>query len=446
MISGRFRPKPFYSTGDLEAETRILFKRSAVPSGRTASPTRRYLLRLRSFDQSLLPQDATSSNPQLIDDAGWFGTKCCTSRASGTRFAADAGKLTKSPKQYRMNPTIAWTIFAIGAVVIAIVGSRMTAVADRLADRTGWGEAIVGATLLGAATSLPGITASVTAALDARPQLALSNAIGGIAAQTMFLAIADLAYRKANLEHAAASLANMLQAALLIFILSLIIVAIALPPVSFVGIHPLSLLLFVIYLAGLVLINRAKENPMWQPKTTNKTEADTPDEEETSASEDWGLWLRFAGFALLIIAAGYSITTAVGSLVDRYDWLGESAAGAFMTAVATSLPELVTSIAAVRRGALTLAVGGIIGGNCFDTLFAAVADIAYRDGSIYHAVVIDGQAIHPELVLLAAAIAMTTLLLAGLLFREKEGWVGIGFESVGVIVIYAGLVVATPVL
>lgn len=32
---------------------------------------------------------------------------------------------------------------------------------------------------------------------------------------------------------------------------------------------------------------------------------------------------------------------------------------------------------------LSLAVGGIIGGNAFDTLFTAASDIAYRDGSIY---------------------------------------------------------------
>ena len=57
--------------------------------------------------------------------------------------------------------------------------------------------------------------------------------------------------------------------------------------------------------------------------------------------------------------------------------------GLLLTATATSLPELVTSVAAVRRGALTLAVGGIIGGNAFDTLFTAASDIAYREGSIY---------------------------------------------------------------
>jgi len=50
------------------------------------------------------------------------------------------------------------------------------------------------------------------------------------------------------------------------------------------------------------------------------------------------------------------------------------------------------------------------------------------------------------MILMAASIAMTTLLLAGLLFREKKGPAGIGFESFGVILIYAGLVVVTSMV
>jgi cation:H+ antiporter len=345
-----------------------------------------------------------------------------------------------------MSLTVAWIVFLAGALVITVVGSRMTTVADRLADRTGWGEALVGATLLGAATSLPGITASVTAALDGQPQLAFSNAVGGIAAQTMFLAIADLTYRPANLEHAAASLANMLQAALLVFILAMIVFTMATPPFEFFGVHPTTPLMFAVYLVGMKMVQQAKDTPMWQPKSTDQTRPDEPEERETPPSADWRLWLKFAAFAAATMLAGFYVTRSVSVMVRQYDWLGESAAGAFMTAVATSLPELVTSIAAVRRGALQLAVGGIIGGNCFDTLFAAVADIAYRDGSLYHAanVVAEGT-IDRELTLIAATIAMTTLLLGGLLFRQKQGLGKIGFESVGVLLLYAIMAVATSI-
>ena len=103
--------------------------------------------------------------------------------------------------------------------------------------------------------------------------------------------------------------------------------------------------------------------------------------------------------------------------------------------MATSLPELITSVAAVRRGVLTLAVSGVIGGNCFDTLFAAVADVAYRDGSLYHAATAQSSR---EVMLLAVSVVMTGVLLMGLLGRQKNGPARIGWESCVVLLLYAG--------
>ena len=51
--------------------------------------------------------------------------------------------------------------------------------------------------------------------------LAVSNAVGGIAAQTSFLVIADMIYKRVNLEHAAADANNMLMAAMLVLLMSL---------------------------------------------------------------------------------------------------------------------------------------------------------------------------------------------------------------------------------
>ncbi len=97
--------------------------------------------------------------------------------------------------------------------------------------------------------------------------------------------------------------------------------------------------------------------------------------------------------------------------------------------------KLVTAIAAVRQGALTLAVGGIIGGNSFDILFIAVADVAYREGSIYHSIT-DHQTF-----LMALTILLTGLLTMGLLRREKRGIANIGFESFSVLLIYAAAII-----
>ena len=60
------------------------------------------------------------------------------------------------------------------------------------------GEAVVGAVLLGAITSLAGVVTSLTAAYQGYADLAISNAIGGIAVQTLFLAFADMTYKKSK--------------------------------------------------------------------------------------------------------------------------------------------------------------------------------------------------------------------------------------------------------
>jgi cation:H+ antiporter len=110
--------------------------------------------------------------------------------------------------------------------------------------------------------------------------------------------------------------------------------------------------------------------------------------------------------------------------------------GALATAVVSSLPELVTTMAAVRRGALQLAIGGIIGGNTFDTLFLTLSDVGYREGSLYHAI---GK---PDLFWLVVGIVMTAILTMGQLYRQRHGPAGIGIESFAVLAVYGfGIVV-----
>ena len=311
--------------------------------------------------------------------------------------------------------------FVVCALVIAVVGTRLTNVADELADRTGLGEAVTGAVLLGAATSLSGIVLSITAAARDQPELAMSNALGGIAAQTVFLAMADVVYRRANLEHAAASIANLAQAALLLGLLSLLLIGAYSPDVHWLGVHPITPILFVAYVFGLQLVRNAEAAPMWTPRRTQETRTDSPDENNKAMSLV-RLWGGFFVLAAILGLTGY-VLESVASRLGSATGMSDTAVGVVLTAISTSLPELVTSIAAVRRGALQLAVGGIIGGNAFDCLFAATSDIAYRDGSIYHAVSGD------TLLWVALSVAMTAVLLLGLIRRQKQGIGNIGFES-----------------
>lgn len=336
---------------------------------------------------------------------------------------------------YLLNPEN-WTllqgvaVFGLCALVIAIAGTRITRIVDQLADRTGIGEAAAGAVLLGATTSLGGSVLSVTAAWNGNADLALSNALGGIAVQTFFLAVADMVYRRANLEHAAASAPNMMQNALLIMLLSLILMTPLLPNVTIWNIHPVTPLLFLVYVYGITLVHRAHHAPMWAPTQTRETREDKPDD----ISQMPPMVRLVSEFFVLFVVLGFAgyLLEPSASVIAAETGLTHTVVGVMLTAISTSTPELVTSVAAVRRGALTLAVGGIIGGNAFDTLFTAASDIAYRNGSIYHSMTDD------ILFWLCLTLLMSVVLLMGLIRRERQGPGRIGLESLLITLLYMG--------
>src|SRR6056297_2929438 len=327
--------------------------------------------------------------------------------------------------------------FLLAAVIVLLTGLRITRLVDRLADRTGIGEALAGAVLLGAATSLSGTIVSITAALDGQASLAYSNSIGGIAAQTAFLAVADLVYRRANLEHAAADLANIFQSVVLMVLLTLPLLAANRAEVTVLAVHPVSLVIPAVYVAALITVRSMRQTPMWRPVATTETRQDTPDPEDGAdrAMSTQRLFLVFFALMLAMGMAGWVIAKTAAEVTTRMA-LSESLVGAMATAVVTSLPELVTTIAAVRRGALRLAVGGIIGGNTFDTLFLTAADLSYREGSLYHAAGPSDQ------FWTLTAILMTAVLLGGLILRQRKGPAHIGAESVGLLLIYLSAIAA----
>ncbi|MCF7791700.1 MAG: hypothetical protein K9M56_06845 [Victivallales bacterium] len=323
----------------------------------------------------------------------------------------------------------AFILFITAAAVIIVAGTKLTKMADILADVTGFGEAVIGAVFLGTVTSLPGIITSVVAAFNNYPQLSVSNAIGGIAVQTVFLSIADIFYRDINLEHAAVSLSNLMQGILLIGLLSLVIIGISVPDITIFNIHPVSILLLVGYLAGTKLIAHARKKPMWTPRLTKYTVRDIPKEKNIKDPDLQSIIIKFAVLAIIVAGAGYTVAIS-GIAIVKKTGLTESFVGTLFTAVVTSMPELIVSVAAVRQKALTLAVGNIIGGNSFDVLFICFSDIVYTKGNILSAVS-GGQ-----IFIIGITMTMLSVLILGLLYRERYGIGKIGWESALNIVLY----------
>jgi cation:H+ antiporter len=135
------------------------------------------------------------------------------------------------------------------------------------------------------------------------------------------------------------------------------------------------------------------------------------------------LWVRFGAFAAVLAASGFTLAWAGSSIADR-TVRSAASVGVLLTAVSTSTPELVTADAAARSGAIGLAAGDIMGGNVFDTLFVAAADVA-GPGSIFE------QAGESALLLAGLAMLLNALLLGGLV-RQGSGTRNVDAESIAI--------------
>ena len=286
---------------------------------------------------------------------------------------------------------------------------------------------LFGIFLLAGVTSLPDFAATLSAAIDSRPDLAMSNVMGSMAANLVFLGIADIIYRKANLEHAAASPTNLMLAALLIVLLALPLLAIASPPVSLWGIHPITPVIAAAYLFGLHLVRTTDSKPMWFPRLTRQTVPDAPGHYLHGGLAQ--AWISFIVLAAITGVAGWVLMEGAKVISDETG-LSDTLIGGLFTALATSSPELVTTIAAIRRNALTLAVSNIFGTNCFNMLVIASADVGYPGGSIYHDIT------PIQMTWGLVSILMTAILLMGMVRRQRYGIGNIGFESALILTVY----------
>lgn len=117
--------------------------------------------------------------------------------------------------------------------------------------------------------------------------------------------------------------------------------------------------------------------------------------------------VRFAVAALVILGAA-PLMTLNGARISELTGIAQTAIGVLLLAVTTSLPELTTSLAAVKIRAYDLAVGNLFGSNAANMSIVFFADLAYRDGPIL-------SAVSPaQSVAALGAILLTALALAAL--------------------------------
>lgn len=327
-------------------------------------------------------------------------------------------------------------VFALSGAAIWWAGTRLEHYTDVLAERTGLGHALAGMMLLAVATSLPEVATTITAVvvLD-NPTLAVNNLLGGVALQTMLLGVADAVKRRRGaLTFFSPDFALLVQGVGLVLLLIVAMTGITArgePAVAGVSLWLVALL--VTYLAVVYLVYRHRSDPRWTAAVPDdfgdesRQDAERSNEDQGPTTRRAALW--FAGLSAVVLVSGWLTTQSAEAVADQTG-LGSAFVGATLLALATSLPEVSTTITASRRGHYSVAFSNIFGSNAFTVTLLVVADALFRGGTIL------ADADRSAAFVTMVGAAMTCFYVLGLLARGNRTVLRVGWDSAAAFVVY----------
>jgi len=253
---------------------------------------------------------------------------------------------------------IAWLVFTASALAILWAGQLLASSAERIARATSLSQGWIGFILVAVVTSLPELVATMTGGGIDAPGIAIGNALGSNAFNLGILglmgAVSGVAFfRKLSPAH-------MLSATGSIFLTALVLAAIALGGGPGLGrVSLASLLILVFYLLAVYAQFRQEEG--------------TPAEEGTTLGAA-PAWAALSG--VVIVVAGVALTYSAKAIAEGTG-IAQSAIGSILVALATSLPEVASSIGALRLRAYNLLAGDIFGSNLFNIATVFFADLTF---------------------------------------------------------------------
>jgi cation:H+ antiporter len=324
-------------------------------------------------------------------------------------------------------------LFALVAVVVWLAGTRLAAFADEISDRLRMGKAVMGLIFLATATSLPEIVTATTAAIAGDAQLLLANMFGSITMQTAILAAADAFAAGAALTFYPRKPTPILEGVLLILLLALLQAVILFGEralVFHVGFG--ACLVAAAYLVAIAVLRRFDEKEAWLAVEFPEERGDTPIYSwhvALAGIATSGLVARFAIASLAILVCGV-LLVALSEQIAIQSGLGRSFIGLTILAASTSLPELSTTIMAVRLRSYTMAISNIFGSNLIMIILLLPADMLYTRGLVL------AQADAIASFAIITGIIVTVIYVTGMVIRSHRTFFGIGIDSLLVLAIY----------
>jgi cation:H+ antiporter len=322
-----------------------------------------------------------------------------------------------------------WFIFIASAGVVLVSGVKLSGYGEAIAVNTKLGGLWVGSVILAGATSLPEMITAISSGVLNLPNIALGNVFGSNIFNVIIIAVMDIVERKSAIftkispgHILAATYGMLLSTIAAIFILLKIKTAIF-------GVGIDSMLLAAVYFIGLRMISRYEHKPR-EEKLVYLADGIVAETPETKATMPLPKAIRgLVITAIFIIASGFFLSYSAGE-VAKATGIGTTFIGSILVSIVTSLPELVSSIAAVKIGAIDMAIGNVLGSNIFNMFTIFISDLAYRGGPILS----QGSSLHAVTALFG--LVLSGVVIIGLSYRSKRQYAGVGVDSIMIMVIY----------
>ncbi|SDK28384.1 sodium:calcium antiporter [Sediminibacillus albus] len=265
-------------------------------------------------------------------------------------------------------------VFLLSAAISVYAAIKLSTYADIISKQTKLGGMLAGTLLLAVATSLPELTATGSAAVIGNADIAVGNGLGSIIFNFLVLFILDIFFRKRRLFLLVSD--NHFHTGLLALILCCIAAGSLYyqPSITFLGVGFTSMVIAGVYFVGIWLIS-IKQNK-------EKQAEENPVSNSQAGERITKIAISFIVFAFIIFVSGSLMSVSGDWMVDATG-ISATAVGSLLIAAATSLPDAVGVFIALRVANINLAIGAILGSNLFNIFVVTIADIFYRNGSVW---------------------------------------------------------------
>lgn len=290
-------------------------------------------------------------------------------------------------------------LFVVGLVLIIKGGDWFVDSAVFIANLTGIPKFIIGATIVSVATTLPELTVSVTGVIDGELDLAVGNAVGSVTANIGLIMGISLVCMPAVIKRSQFWIKGTLMsaAALLLWVLCKDGTLHMLPSFALFA-------LLAVY--------------VWDNIRDAKNDVGS-DEREVVDKKDLPKQIVMFIIGIAAIVVGSKLLIEYGSEIALLLGVPSAIIGVTMVAIGTSLPELITTLTAIRKKESSMSIGNIVGANIIDLAMILPICSVVSDGKL--TIAEQSYALDMPICFAMTLIAVLPPLIKGKLYR----WQGI---------------------